>query len=102
MIPEWVMWAALPLGAWRLAILLSQEGGPFGMFRRIRTSMGFQHDENGFVASWPNRFPATLFSCIWCLSFWTTLVLCLILVLAPWVVVVLGAWGAATYLEAKR
>ena len=100
--PVWIQLPMVVLAAWRVAVLLIWEGGPGGIFRWVRTRMGIQHDEGGAPTTWPDGFPASLFTCVWCLSFWTTLLLYGILWAAPYVVVVLGTWGAATYLEAYR
>jgi len=100
--PVWLQLPLIVVAAWRVAVLLVLEGGPFAVFRRLRNLMGFEHDEAGQPVSWPDDLPGSLFACVWCLSFWTTLALYGILWVAPYVVVVLGTWGAATYLEAYR
>ncbi len=57
------------LAAWRLAALLSYERGPFDVFRRLRTRMGFEHDPaSGEPSSWPQNGFAQVLSCIWCLG----------------------------------
>lgn len=100
--PAWIQLLMIFFGAWRLAILFVLEGGPGGIIRRLRDLMGFTHDDEGVVMSWPDHLPGSVFACIWCLTFWTTLVLYGILWVAPPVVMVLGTWGVATYLEAVR
>ena len=100
--PIWLQLPLVALAAWRLAVLLVLEGGPGGIFRRLRSLVGIEHDDGGAPTSWPEHLPGSLFTCVWCLSFWTTLLLYGILLVAPYVVVVLGTWGAATYLEAYR
>ncbi len=100
--PLWFQLPMVILAAWRAAVLLVYEGGPFGTFKRLRSFMDINHDLEGQPVSWPDHLPGSLFGCVWCLSFWTSLVLYGILWVAPPIVVVLGIWGAATYLEALR
>lgn len=100
--PLWIQLPLVILASWRVAVLLVLEGGPWGVVRRLRNLMGFVHDDDGHPVSWPEHLPGSLFACVWCLSFWTTLALYGILWVAPYVVVVVGTWGAATYLEAVR
>ena len=100
--PVWIQLPMVVLAAWRVAVLLVLEAGPWDVFLRLRTLMGIGHDDSGAPSAWPEDPPGSLFVCVWCLSFWTTLVLYGILWVAPYVVVVLGTWGAATYLEAYR
>jgi len=92
----------LSLAAWRLAALLVYEAGPWDIFRRLRERIGIQHDDSGQPASWPDGGLGRLFACVWCVSFWTTLVVCVILWVESYVVMVLAVWGAATLLEAFR
>lgn len=94
--------AAGALATWRLTALLVYESGPFGIFVRLRERLGIVHDDDGHPASWPDGGLGRLFTCVWCLSFWTALAVCGILWVEPYVVMVLGVWGAATFMEALR
>ena len=58
------------LATWRLSSLLVNEGGPFGVFLKLRTLAGITHDENGRPLAIPDNFFAQLFSCVWCASVW--------------------------------
>lgn len=58
----------LGLASWRLASLLMRERGPFDVFGRLRTRLGV--DRAGEMGEWQE-----LFSCVWCLSIWTALIL---------------------------
>ncbi len=100
--PIYLQAVAVVAGAWRLAVLLVFEAGPFGVFTWLRARIGIDHDADGVPTSWPDGTVAKLFGCVWCMSFWTTLVVYAILWAAPYVVVIFGTWAAATYLEALR
>lgn len=55
------------LGGWRLASLLVAEAGPWDVFARFRSRIGvpeFGEVKSGFLPG--------LFSCVWCMSIWTT------------------------------
>lgn len=58
------------LASWRIAALLSYERGPFHVFLKLRSVLGFTHDENGQPDAWPDGFFPELISCVWCLSLW--------------------------------
>lgn len=88
--------------AWRMAVLMIYEGGPFHIIAWARGLIGIQHDDDGRPTSYPDGAVAALFGCVWCMTLWTTLAVYGILWAAPYVVVVLGTWAAATYLEALR
>ncbi len=94
--------AAMALASWRVAALLVHEAGPFGIVLRLRERLGITHDDSGRASSWPEDGVARLFTCVWCMSFWTTLSVYGILWVEPDVVMVLAVWGAATLLEALR
>lgn len=100
--PIYLQVGAGALVAWRLAVLFAYEAGPFRLILKFRERLGYDHDDDGHVVSYRDDFPVSLLSCVWCLSFWTTLVVYGILWAAPYFVVVLGTWAAATYLEAIR
>ncbi len=100
--PPWLLFIAAALASWRVAVMLVFETGPFEVFARLRIKVGITHYDDGTVESAPDSGMGKLLSCVWCLSFWTTLPACAILWSVPEIVVVLGIWGAATYLESWR
>lgn len=55
------------LAAWRLAHMLTEEDGPANVFRRLRSFFGVPI--RGEV---PDGFLPTVFSCVYCMSFYTT------------------------------
>jgi hypothetical protein len=70
----------LGLAAWRLASMLVDEAGPWAVFSRLRYRVGLQQipiKAGGVVTV--SRVATTpvaeLFSCVWCMSVWTALVL---------------------------
>jgi len=38
--PEWLRWLLAVLATYRLALLLAEDEGPFGIFRRVRARLG--------------------------------------------------------------
>lgn len=63
----------LGLAAWRLAYLLIEEDGPFRLFARIRHIVGA--DEPGELNGL-----AFAFTCMYCMSVWTSILLWLLFV----------------------
>ena len=63
---------ALIVGAasWRVASLFVQEEGPLGVFWRIRNRLGI--DVDAIAPAGVRGFLHELFSCVWCLSVYTT------------------------------
>lgn len=58
----------LAFASWRLASLLVDEDGPFGVFDRLRRRVGvYRTGEMSQVA--------LAFTCIWCMSVWAALLL---------------------------
>ena len=92
---ELVELLAVGLGGWRIASLLTQEVGPGQVFLRLRRMIGIRHDDSGVPSEWPETFQASLLSCIWCTSIWTTLFLWGIWQIEPKAVLLLGAMGIA-------
>ena len=77
----------LALAAWRLAVMLVEEAGPWAVFARLRRRVGLlplpvnHHGVAiGRVATTPL---AELFACVWCMSLWTAAGLAVLLWLAP-------------------
>ncbi|KKL69780.1 hypothetical protein LCGC14_2111500 [marine sediment metagenome] len=93
---------AAALATWRLAVLTVYDTGPFRLFVRLRERLGFVYNDDGDVVSWPDNWLVSLITCVWCMSFWTTLAVCGILWVEPYIVMVLAVWGAATLMEALR
>jgi len=58
------------LATWRIASLLVNEQGPGNVFRRLRSAVGIEHDQDGNVTIIPDGFLAGIFSCVWCASVW--------------------------------
>ncbi len=93
---------AAAFATWRITALLVFDNGPFGIFLRLRERLGIVHDDNGDPSSWPDGGLGRLFTCVWCLSFWTALAVCGILWVQPYVVMFLALWGAVSFMEALR
>lgn len=79
------------IAAWRLALLLTEEDGPFAIFDRIREPfmppLG-EEIERGSLGK--------LFSCVYCMSFWTALLCYGLYQVEPQLVLFLAMWGVAT------
>jgi hypothetical protein len=58
------------LATWRVSSLLVNEGGPFGIFLKLRRLAGIVHDNEGKPLMVPNGFFAELLSCVFCSSIW--------------------------------
>jgi hypothetical protein len=81
------------LAAWRIAVLLVNEDGPWDLAERLR-------DLAGVNKPGPMRGISKLLTCVWCTSFWTALIMAAIFlwVWAPPVELVSVA-GVALLLE---
>lgn len=90
---------ALGLASWRLASLLVQEAGPYGVTEWFRERLGIRH-EDGIPSSWPGAGLAALFSCVWCMSVWTAGLLYLVWRFTPIPVYILAASALAVGLQA--
>ena len=77
------------LAGWRLASLLAVEQGPFEVFEKFRAVIGVPlgGEIKGVL---PN-----LFTCVWCLTIWTTLAMWGIWKIEPVAVVVIAAMAVA-------
>ena len=91
--------AATALAAWRVAVFLVLERGPFEIATRLRTLVGVEHDEDGDPQTWPTRMPGVLFGCVWCMTFWTGAAMYGIVLVRPEVVVGLAIWGLASAID---
>jgi hypothetical protein len=87
------------LAAWRIAVFLVVERGPFGLVTRLRALAGVEHDEDGDATVWPTRLPGALFGCVWCMTAWTAGAMYGILAIRPEVVVGLAIWGLASAID---
>ena len=76
---------------WRLASLLVAEDGPFEMFERLRSAVGVRVGEINQLA--------VVFTCIWCMSVWTSAAMLALYVVAPWAVAAVAAMGFALLVE---
>lgn len=84
---------AVGLAAWRVARLLTREGGPWDTFEGLRRLLGVPAE--GLVEG----FLPTLATCIYCLSFWTALTLAGVWEIEPRVVIFLAAWAVPALIE---
>lgn len=84
------------LAGWRLASLLVTEEGPGLIFMRFRMWLGVR-EEPGEQSS--GFFPL-VFSCMWCMSVWTTLLAAGIWYLEPVAVMIVAAMAVALIPEA--
>lgn len=80
------------LAGWRVAHLLVYEDGPFDIFLKLRDKIIGTGPIEGF-------FPK-LFSCIWCMSIWTTLISYGVFRLEPIMILILA--GAAVAVLAQE
>lgn len=69
MMPSWVLLLIVALGVYRVALMTTQEDGPFDAFSRFRAWLG--------QGSWVGRG----FHCYMCVSFWVAGLAALVLVL---------------------
>lgn len=64
----WLRLILAALATWRLTYMLTEELGPFDVFKRIRDRVGVYYlREDG----WPDTNLGRLFSCCKCMSMWT-------------------------------
>lgn len=55
------------LATWRVAHMITEEYGPYGIFKNIRELFGVDHDWNDKVIAYPTNSPII---CLWCVSVW--------------------------------
>lgn len=75
--------------SWRIAHMLVDEEGPALIFERIREFVGA--NKPGKVTG----FLPTLFSCVYCMSVWTTMTLFLVWQVEPVAVMLIAAMSLA-------
>ncbi len=97
--PKAIEFAIMALATWRVAFLLVYEGGPFGIIRYIRQWLGIDHGPDGQPLPYEGGGFGGLFACIWCMAFWHAIMVLVIWVYAPYVVVGLALWGAASIID---
>lgn len=86
---------------WRLACLLVYERGPFDIFVWLRSMVGVVHDESGRAEEWAKNFLTGVFTCVVCMSIWTTTLMWGLWQIKPPAVVLVAAWGLALLLEER-
>lgn len=89
----------MAIAAWRVAVFLVRESGPWAIVRRVREWAGIDHDVVGLPLPYIGGMPGSLFTCIWCMSFWTAIMVYVIAVWADLVVTALALWGLAAMIE---
>lgn len=76
------------LASWRVASMLVHEDGPALIFQKVRDAAGLKPGPvSGF-------FP-TLFSCMYCMSVWTTIAAFLLYLLFPVLVMLIAAMSVS-------
>lgn len=90
--------AVLALAGWRVAYMLTNEDGPANVFGKVRLHLS----ANPYGEIKPGSADK-LFTCVYCMSFWTTAAAALIWAVdikaARDAILVVAAWGAATALD---
>ena len=89
----------MAVSAWRVAVFLVRESGPWRIIRRIREWSGIDHDFEGRPLPYLGGMPGSLFTCVWCMSFWTAIMVYVMGVYANVIVNVLALWGLAAIIE---
>ncbi len=85
--------------AWRVAVFLVRESGPWRIVRRVREWSGIDHDFEGRPLPYLGGMPGSLFTCVWCMSFWTAIMVYVVSIWADLVVTALALWGLAAMIE---
>ncbi len=97
--PKAIDFTIMALATWRVAFLLVYEGGPFGVIRYVRQWLGIDHGPEGQPIPYEGGGFGGLFACIWCMAFWQAIMVLVVWVYAPYVVVGLALWGAASAID---
>lgn len=98
-IPSKMELMIMAVSAWRLAVFLVRESGPWRIVRRVREWSGIDHDIKGRPLPYLGGMPGSLFTCVWCMSFWTAIMVYVIAVWADLIVIVMALWGLAAMIE---
>ena len=64
---EILQFAVLVLAAWRIALLLSMEKGPWDLCEKLRIKLGVDYSHGAPVAT---GFVSQQILCVWCSSLW--------------------------------
>lgn len=67
----------LGLASWRVANFLVMEDGPYDISGKFRHFIGVRYAEHNAIPFGTN-IVAQAFTCVWCLSFWVSLLMVLI------------------------
>lgn len=89
----------IAMASWRVAVFLVRESGPWRIIERIRIWSGIDHDVQGRPLPYFGGMPGSLFTCIWCMSFWTAIMMYVVAVWADLIVTVLALWGIVAAIE---
>ncbi len=89
------------LAAWRLTSLVGWERGPFNVFERFRSLLGFEHDDtrNGMPVKWPSNVVTEAIACTWCLGLYSAAASYGLWVLNPWIPTVIAASAVVILME---
>lgn len=85
--------AIIGLGAWRLALLLTAESGPFEVFERWRRLV--RVPARGEEVEGRLGVLATLFTCLYCMTAWTAAAMWAVYEVEPRLALMLAGWGLA-------
>lgn len=98
-VPTKIELMIMALAAWRLAVFLVRESGPWRIVRRVREWSGIDHDMEGHPLPYLGGMPGSLFSCVWCMSFWTAIMMHAVAIWADLVVTSFALWGLVAVIE---
>lgn len=97
--PSGLLFIITILATWRFTHLIQNEKGPLKIFVRLRSLFGILHDEEDIPYLYPDNIIAPLFSCMWCMSIWTSLFCTLIILIEPILLVPLAVSGGTLLLQ---
>ena len=83
------------LAGWRLASLLVNEEGPWGIFERLRVAAGVPPRGPTPIAG---LLPGIL-TCVWCASFYTAIPIWFLWELSPMTDALIASWAVAILVE---
>lgn len=90
---DWLTFAKAGLAAYRLSLLISADDGPFDIFSKLRAHIDPKQ------RTWYGRG----IRCVWCVSFWLTLILVLVAPFIPmWVIDWLALAGLVVLIYSHR
>ncbi len=97
--PSTIEFGIMAIATWRVAFFLVYEGGPANIVQHIREWLGIDHSPDGTPLPYLGGGLGSLFSCVWCMSFWQAIMIVAVWVYAPYVVIGLALWGMAAVVE---